>query len=77
MKGEEWKRAIMNYELWVMNYELKKRKEMPANWTTETNKRIKSNYELWVMNYELKSGEGWREKGDEKRTGKEQLWIMS
>ena len=54
----------MNYELWIMNYELKS----GDGWREKSNYELwimnwragKSKKELWVMSYELKSGEGWR-----------------
>ena len=74
-----------SYELWIMNYELKKKErkrekrrdkeEHAHEWNewNEEEKRAIMNYELWIM----KSSEEWSVKGDGWRRAKEQIWVMS
>ena len=87
--NEEERKAVMNYELWIMNWKKKKGKEkreetkknMPTNETNETKRREK---QLWIMSYELRAvkSEEWRVMSDEWLGVKErkmnyELWIMN
>ena len=70
----------MNYELWIINYELRAVKS--------DGKRAIMNYELWIMNWKKRKEKRRKEtkknmptnetnETNETKRGEEQLWIIN